>query len=138
MKLLYTLLLILLSCSFIGCEKEVAHQPQLPLQESMTGNWLVVYQKLKSTNFIFEDRHEGVVTKWGCHYILSLKINSDGTYAINSSDTSATTKQEPQPQGGQWWLDDQNKLTFSCEPDMFQTYEIVCRVAAKLHGTAKS
>ena len=92
-------------------------QPELPLQEAVVGNWQVVYQKLKSTNFTFEDRHEGVVTKWGCYYILSLKINSDGTYEVNNSAVGSTTFADSLSLNGRWWMDNQGYVTFSCDAE---------------------
>ena len=110
----FPLLLLLFSLCFFSCEKETAHKPAIPLKEAVMGNWQVTYQKLKPTNFTFEDQHEGVVTEWGCYYILSIKIKSDGTYVVNDSDEAVTALGEVIPLGGHWTMDEQNQMIFSC------------------------
>ncbi|AHM59190.1 hypothetical protein D770_04615 [Flammeovirgaceae bacterium 311] len=109
------LIFILLLClGAVSCEKESESGPQIPLSETIAGDWLVVYKRHKNNNFIFEDPAKGVVTEWDCFYVLSLQINRDNTYYINDSYEQVTSNGQRHPVGGKWMLDSHNNITFHC------------------------
>lgn len=121
------LILLLLCLSFFSCEKETVDLPQVPLKEAIVGNWLVTHQYLKSTRFTFQDPQQGVVTNWGCFYLLSLKLNKDGSYFINEANNNASASAErKQPSlGGSWKLEDAHTISLSCgthEPVIFKVH----------------
>lgn len=105
-----------------SCEKEIAHSPELPLSETITGDWLVVQQRVKESNFNFKNEQEGVITKWGCHYILNLTINIDGSYLVYNSKNKDQTKGLMDTMGGRWTMDGNNVIYFFCETDNYVAF----------------
>lgn len=115
MKYSATLVLLFFVLFFSSCEKELHDEPEIPLAQNIIGDWQVVYQKNKSNDFTFQDHHEGIVTEWGCYYIESLHIDSDGSYYINSSHTQLQADSSLHPMGGYWELhEDVDKISFHC------------------------
>lgn len=109
------LIFIILFClGTVACEKEADSVPQIPLSESIAGDWLVVYKKHKDNNFMFEDPAKGVVTEWDCYYVISLQINRDHTYYINDTHKQFSGEEQRNPVGGKWRLNSHNTITFHC------------------------
>lgn len=126
-------LLVLLFFALVftfSCEKETVHSPELPLNETITGDWLVVQQRLKETNFSFKNEQEGVVTKWGCHYILNLKINKDGSYLVQ--DLKTKKQGQIDTVGGRWTLHGNNLIYFFCEPDSYVAFKAYINMEGQL------
>lgn len=83
----------------------------------------MVQQRVKESNFNFKNEQEGVITKWGCHYILNLTINIDGSYLVYNSKNKDQTKGLMDTMGGRWTMDGNNVIYFFCETDNYVAFE---------------
>jgi hypothetical protein len=132
MKYLFRLFLFLCLASSFACEEDVEGTPQIPLTETITGEWLVVYKKHKANNFMFEEPAKGVVTEWNCYYVLSLRVNADHTYYINDSEEELTSNGQRLAVGGQWSLDEHNTITFNCSDSAKTSFSAYMNKAGQL------
>ncbi len=132
MKYLIRLFLSFCLASSFSCEKDTEGAPQIPLAETVTGEWLAVYKKQKANNFMFEDPAKGVVTEWDCYYVLSLQINADHSYYINDSEDEPASRGKRLPVGGQWSLDAHNYITFHCSDSATTSFNAYMNKAGQL------
>ncbi len=137
MKTLKPLLLFLLLYGAFACEKETANAPEIPIQEGMLGDWLVVYQKNKTNDFTFQDASEGVVTSWGCFYILDLHLEDNGSFYVNGSHNRVAADSSSHALGGNWMLNSQqDSITFNCrDKNNAVTHTVTFKIYADKDGT---
>lgn len=128
MRPFFYVLMMLLGIVLVSCEQETISQPHIPLHKAIAGNWLVTYQKVKSTNFAFEDQQEGVVTEWGAQYLLMLNIKQDGTYYVDGAGytgetpTGHNSTDSVLEKTGTWHLNKQQQVTFTCKNNHQTTF----------------